>query len=37
MSSLPLAVVKPARRDPWRRLKEKAGVTLKSIARRKPT
>ncbi len=37
MSSRPLAVVKPSRRDPWRRLKEKAGVTLKSMARRKPT
>ena len=37
MSGIPLAVVKPARRDPWKKLKEKAGVTLKSIARRKPT
>jgi len=37
MSGRPLAVVKPSRRDPWRKLKEKAGVTLKSIARRKPT
>ena len=37
MSGRPLAVVKPARKDPWKKLKEKAGVTLKSIARRKPT
>jgi len=37
MSSRPRAIVKPVRRDPWRRLKEKTGVTLKSIARRKPT
>ena len=37
MSSRPLAVVKQSCRDPWRRLKEKPGVTLKSVARRKPT
>lgn len=37
MSSPPLAAIKQERRDPWRKLKEKAGVTLKSTARRKLT
>jgi hypothetical protein len=36
MSGVPLAAVKPARRDPWRRLREKVGVTVKGVARRKP-
>jgi len=34
MSDGPLAIVKPERRDPWRKLREKAGVTVKSTARR---
>jgi hypothetical protein len=36
MSGTPVAAVKLERRDPWRRLREKPGVTVKSTARRRP-
>ena len=35
MSGTPLAAVKLERRDSWRRLREKPGVTVKSTARRR--